>query len=247
MIPEAEPQSRLRNFLNRYRDIQAIARQAEEKIERFTAARFSIFHFWNPNEVALSGLIADFLNPQGRHGQGPLFLEKFLSLLNRQLKSDDRLSTSALSATEVTTEAATSHIESSQRRIDILAVNSKSRWVLAIENKPWAVDQVDQLPDYQAHLEAKYAYRDKVMIYLSGKGSPPQDSTKINRRWLVVMGYQRGQIEDRRFFLSDWLAEARDCCQVDKVRHILADWAGWVAANFITAEEKGAGHEPDGN
>ena len=261
MTPVTEPRTRLQSFLSRYRAVQArvrelrlsrlqdflhryrvvqyraaqsMAREAEEELDRLTARRFSVFHYWGPNELALSGIIADFLDPRGKHGQGPFFLEKFLNLLNQHEAINLTPSLWDLAATVVDTEVVTSENENKRRRIDILLVNPKSKWAMVIENKPWAAEQPDQVSAYQAQLEKKYRdWKTRVMIYLSGDGSPPK-TQNTEMQPPLVMGYQRGKTDAPGFFLSDWLEASRDCCQVDKVRHFLADLADWVAATFKT-------------
>ena len=231
------PALALKNFMLRYRAVQAIAGRAEERIERLTASRFSVFHYVWPDELALSRLIADLLDPRGRHGQGPLFLRLFLKALNRKMSQApppeiQGFETAALAETIVVTEAATSHLDNTQRRIDILLVNP--HWGLAIENKPWAGEQERQLADYQAQLARKYPDRPRALLYLSGDGSPPATADS-GYAAPVVMGYHGGQ----GLFLNAWLAEARDSCQVDKVRHFLADLTGWVENNFKPASGEG--------
>lgn len=224
----------LRGFLQRYKAIQTIADRATEKIERFTAARFSVFDYCWPDEMALSRLMASLLEPRGRHGQQELFLKLFIGGLSRKLEltGQERLPIMDLRETTIYTEVATSHIENTRRRIDILLVNPN--WVLALENKPWAGEQVDQLSDYQNHLDKKYHSRRRELVYLAGDYSPP--TTEASGHPAIRMGYHRGDfVGERHYFLSDWLAEARDRCPADRVRHLLADLGCWVAANFRPA------------
>ena len=240
----AAAQTQLRDFLQRYKAIQTIADRANEKIERLTATRFSVFDYCRPDEMALSRLMAGLLEPRGRHGQQELFLKLFVNGLNRKLAltGQDYLPTLDLQRTVIKTEVATSHIENTRRRIDILLVNPN--WALAVENKPWAVEQVDQLADYQNHLKAKYCDRRRELIYLSGNYSPP--TTEAPGQRAIRMGYHRGDLAgERHYFLSDWLAEARDRCPADKVRHFLTDLSQWVAANFqptLNLEDEGKGN-----
>ena len=221
----------LRDFLQRYKAIQTIADRATEKIERLTAARFSVFDYCWPDEMALSRLMAGLLDPCGRHGQQELFLKLFVDGLNQKLElaGQECLPTLDLRETIIETEVATSHIENTRRRIDILLANPN--WVLAIENKPWADEQTDQLSDYQNHLDKKYRSRRRELVYLAGDYSSPK--TEAPSQPVIRMGYHRGDlVGERHYFLSDWLAEARDRCPADRVRHLLADFGHWVATNF---------------
>ena len=64
---------------------------------------------------------------------------------------------------------------------------------MGIENKPWAIEQTDQIKDYVEHMRAKYG--DFAIVYLSGDGSEPQSIdeqervklTRANR--LIVFSY----------------------------------------------------------
>ena len=87
------------------------------------------------------------------------------------------------------------------------------------------------------------------MIYLSGDYSPP--TTEAPGQRAIRMGFHRGDlIGERHYFLSDWLAEARDRCPADRVRHFLTDLGQWIAANFrlavnVEEENKGDGSRDD--
>ena len=62
------------------------------------------------------------------------------------------------------------------RRIDIYVKmgQGKATHCLAIENKPYAEDQKDQVKDYLKYLEKRYSER-FFLIYLSPRGEGPSD------------------------------------------------------------------------
>ena len=55
-------------------------RRVERELDRKTAHRFNVLDYLRQNELGLSRIIADFLNPNAKHGQGTLFLSLFLEL-----------------------------------------------------------------------------------------------------------------------------------------------------------------------
>ncbi|KWR92418.1 hypothetical protein AVM48_19120 [Acinetobacter baumannii] len=53
-------------FLNRYKNL--------------LAPKFSIFSYFRTDELILSNILADLLDPQGSHGQDYLFIKKWIEL-----------------------------------------------------------------------------------------------------------------------------------------------------------------------
>lgn len=52
-----------------------------ERYKNQLAPNFLIFDYFDTNELVLSGILADLLNPLGKHGQGEAFLKHFLNSL----------------------------------------------------------------------------------------------------------------------------------------------------------------------
>ncbi|EJC75765.1 hypothetical protein Rleg10DRAFT_5594 [Rhizobium leguminosarum bv. trifolii WSM2012] len=123
-------------------------------IDLYGATTFSPFSIFNPDENTLSRVIAELFNPAGSHGQGLLFLNGLLSAIG--IPRLNRLDTVKVRR-EVMTRA--------KRRIDV--VIETSRYVIGIENKPWAVQQRNQLGDYLDELKADLHGRKPVLIFLS--------------------------------------------------------------------------------
>jgi hypothetical protein len=122
-----------------------------------------VFDYIRPKENRLSDLIRDLLDANGAHGQGDIFLRDFIETV---------CATTPASWTfrSAIRENSTSLIESHRRRIDIV-VDLQS-FGIGIENKPWADDQEDQIRDYVAHLERRFAGK-FVIVYLSSAGEGP--------------------------------------------------------------------------
>ena len=116
--------------------------------DRLLATRFNVFDYIQPSENGLSDIIADLLRPGGRHGQGDAFLKEFIGTM-------DGTTSATWKSCAVYRERATTFIENSQRRLDVLI--ELDGFGVAIENKPWAGEQHEQIHDYVAHLHLKLA------------------------------------------------------------------------------------------
>jgi len=124
---------------------QEFLRDKAEK-DRETAGEFSPFRYINLDENKSSDILADLLNPAGKHGQGRIFLDGFLGLCG--LPKDFFPEQAYISAER---EAKTYSIARPQRSMDILIKGPKT--ALAVENKLGAVDQDLQVLHYLEHLE----------------------------------------------------------------------------------------------
>lgn len=210
------------------------------------APGFNMINCFNPNENKLSAVIAMLLDPNGGHGQGTLFLKTFLNILTDGFSKDSpavtRINTikkmddvilkriSATPALEVTT----SNIQDCQRRIDILLHfnldDSEKGFGLAIENKPWADDQVDQVTAYNRHLIKQYK-RDYIQVYLSGSGEPPsKKSIRLLRKErlssvgrFTIMTYSQ---------LKEWCNSCALNCRSHRLRYFIEDFADYIYDNF---------------
>ncbi|CBG90235.1 hypothetical protein ROD_35221 [Citrobacter rodentium ICC168] len=119
------------------------------------APDFSLMEWLKNDELALSRYLQFLLSPDETHGQSGLFLKGFLSLIERSgsdspLAMGDKVRVDY----EVTIE--------NGRKIDLLMTSSGG--VIAIENKPWAADQENQLRDYALWLNKRE--RPWKLIYL---------------------------------------------------------------------------------
>ncbi len=120
----------------------------------------------------------------------------------------------------------------------------KATHCLAIENKPYAEDQKDQVKDYLKYLDKRYSER-FFLIYLSPRGEGPSDwslPAKELGQWkerFAILPYctvdserDLDPREDRpdRFddfllsnSLADWFKKCRQTCDVDRLRWFLRD------------------------
>ena len=213
----------------------------ERDLDRLLARRFNVLDYLRNDEVALSKIIADLLDPAGAHGQGPLFLRAFLDAVRDapELKAASPipdLSSHQESKIQVVVE--TERGTSKGRRLDISVEieDEKEGWCLAIENKPYAEDQDRQVADYLEFLHCRYGRR-FILIYLSPTGEPPSEGSisgeEIAQRWedqFAILAYcqSANEWDDPIVRLTDpltrWLAKCRRLCDVDRLRWFLQDF-----------------------
>ena len=173
-----------------------------------------------------------FTQSQGKPWSGTLFLQTLLSLEGlkntRHWPGLDRNQISVVVERKIT----------ANRRIDIsvhIGGTDGLNYCLAIENKPYAGDQKNQVKDYLDHLKREYCDR-FLLIYLSPTGEGPLEEsirkTELDA-WkdrFAIMQYYRGQEDQsdkfaafRPYSLADWFGECRKNCEVDRLRWFLRD------------------------
>ena len=235
-------------FFSRIAPQLQATRNLEDELNRRLAHRFNVFDYLDTLELGLSKLIADLLDPSAAHGQGALFLETFFHLFRPDLLD----SKPDFSGAQVTVEK----LIPNQRRIDVFVQIPCAGWdfCLAFENKPYAVDQKDQVNDYLCYLKGSYC-SNFLLIYLSPRGEMPADWS-IKREDLeswgsrfAVMPYVNEHIsEDRgehdasehkesQNFLTngslvDWISKCRHSSDVERLRLFLGDAERFCQTKF---------------
>ncbi|MDE0064895.1 MAG: PD-(D/E)XK nuclease family protein [Gammaproteobacteria bacterium] len=233
-VARQENRARYGQFFDRLKPGLDSARKLERELGKRLAHRFNVLDYMRTDELGLSRIIADLLSPEATHGQGSLFLYRLLDHFH------DDLARSELDLADA--QVFVEYEIANQRRIDIVVrmphVNGKV-FCLAIENKPYAGDQEGQVRDYLDYLEQEHASR-FLLIYLSPAGegpsewSLPQREIKHWRGRLFIMPYHDQYGGDTvvadtyrelraRVSLSNWLAECRKTCEVEKLRSFLKD------------------------
>jgi len=213
---------RLTNFFQplifRYR----VAKEIEKQTDRYLASDFNLIEIMGPDENKLSDIIALLIDPNGAHGQGKVFLEKFLKEILKQIKKQTSnpqlqdINTLLSCKISVSRESFTTQIENQNRRIDLTVEfkNPKNDkevvFVIGIENKPWAGEQENQLEDYREHLD-KISGNDYLLIYLSGlkreaESIKPETKEKLK---------QKGKFLETNYYklLIPWLKECIKECE----------------------------------
>jgi hypothetical protein len=98
------------------------------------ATDFNLMELIATKEENISRVIAKLLDPRGGHGQGSVFLQKFLERIFPQRETFRNLETS---------KVLTEYTIPNGRRIDILVVLPDG-FSIGIENRPRAGDQENQ-------------------------------------------------------------------------------------------------------
>jgi hypothetical protein len=194
--------------------------------------RFNCFDFIQPDEMRLSKILAMLLNPKENHAQGELFLKLFFAAID--INYPDEVSNIKRNEIKVVCEVSTDRIENTQRRIDILVSFGNSfgdSYGLAIENKPWANDQNQQLSDYAKQMQKKFG-DNWCLVYLSGDNSDPSEQSATADQ--ITDWKSNGQYRKISFALVvEWLKKCEAQCQSDHVRHFLRDFIGYCQRTFL--------------
>ena len=176
------------------------ARAVERELDRHLARRFNVFRYLRDDELGLSRIIADLLDPTGEHGQGTTFLEAMLELLGVAPEGGDSLR-SGRDVPAGRTAAATwrgyfGRLRSTTsdkirivlercipgpRYIDVTVdiPTDDGPFCLAFENKPRADDQPRQCSDYLKFLNREYPGR-FLLVYLPPRYRMPDESSLLS-------------------------------------------------------------------
>ena len=143
-------------------------RAVNRELDRHLARRFNVFRYLRDDELGLSRIIADLLDPEGEHGQSTTYLEAMLGLLEVPLRC------TASDEIRVLLERGIS----GRRRIDVTVdiPTDDGPFCLALENKPRANDQSRQCSDYLKFLNEKYGKR-FLLVYLPPRYRMPEESS----------------------------------------------------------------------
>lgn len=144
-----------KQLLSTFQQWHVLDEKAKRRYQAQLAPDFRLLMFLPRDENALSTYLSLLLHPNGSHGQGDLYLTRFLAMF------DD---TNFASPNEFLGSYTEFRLPS-QRRMDIYLQFQKGG--LAIENKPWANDQKDQLLDYGRYLNSQHPSGHWRLIYLS--------------------------------------------------------------------------------
>ncbi len=153
------------------------ARMVERELDRHLARRFNVFRYVRDDELGLSQIIAELLDPTAEHGQGTTFLKAMLELLGVPLRLTDTDRIRVLQERGIP----------GPRFIDVTVdiPTDDGLFCLAFENKPYAEDQRNQCRDYLRFLEKQYGER-CLLVYLPAHYRMPDESSlsKADRqRW----------------------------------------------------------------
>lgn len=216
----------------------------KKNLDVFLASDFNVFDFITPDENRLSDIISFLLNPESTHGQGNVFLIEFLNMLKSSMVKDqprniiDAIQKEIVQkdTIKIFREVSTDLIKLTQRRMDI--VIDVGRLGIMIENKPFALDQNNQLGDYYDDLIKRFP-DGSLLVYLSPSGSKPSSySLSEDRRKALEKSGQLTCISYSKYLL-EWLTSCIYVVKSEKIRLFLRDFYSYVAVNFTNNETEG--------
>lgn len=145
---------------------------------RLRGEQFNIFHACGVNhyETTHSAILAEFLNPEGSHGQGDTYLKEFLSVVG---------DVGLQSAFDTSESSITTEYSTSCGRLDILISNSKGQAII-IENKIYAGDQWEQLKRYDNFASQKYHVGNYAILYLTLWGDEASEQSGEGVRYKCI-------------------------------------------------------------
>lgn len=213
------------------------ARELERELDIHLARRFNVFDYLPTDEMGLSQIIADLLDPNGKHGQGASFLKLLIDECG--LEGLVRSSSAMFADVEVDVEKTIKD----DRRLDIYVRIGSS--CLAIENKPYARDQPNQVRDYLDWLGAQ-GFKNHALIYLSPSGGPPssesvESSDLEHTDHFKIMAYHSAGSDEwedgfddcrLKYTLGKWLSDCRVNCDVDRLCWFLREAETFCARKF---------------
>ena len=199
-------------------------REVQKIYDPMLAFGFNSLNFFRPGENKTSEILAYFLNPKQKHGQGNSFLKKFLEIIDF-----DTEKISELINKDVKIEC--EHIIPNNRRIDIF-ISFEDSYCLAIENKIWAEDQGNQLTDYDLYLRNKFT-DNYCLLYLTPYGKNPTENsiseTIISQRKIS----SNIKIISYASQLINCIKEWSKLCRADRVRSFLIDFEQYLNQEMI--------------
>ena len=230
----------LRRFFSSLGRRLAGAAAVEAELQHRIASRFNVFDYLRDDELGLSRVVAELLDPDGPHGQKTLFLSTFLRFVDSGRPSlfafDRRLEECAVAVRRERSIETNEPDLATRRRLDVCVVMKapgEDPVCIAIENKPYARDGDNQVNAYRKWLSTHYRGR-FLLIYLSSHGGrpgynslpldAPTDGIATMSFCPVPVPTPDDDAQLRRLPpLTVWLAQCGQVCEVDRLRWFLRD------------------------
>jgi predicted hydrocarbon binding protein len=209
------------------KEIAALSKDRPEPIGKNI---FSITGIKN-KELIHSRFIGYLLNPRGKHGKGPLFLDKFLDVC---IGKKSNLNSGKAAVKLEKSLGKKNNKKRTGGRVDIEIRDDQS--VIAIENKIFAGDQPFQMEGYyNVYHKEKKLKKDKIlMIYLTLDGREAGSNTlgdiPDSKTVCMALSYEK---------VSDWLAKCLEKCDDDEqLRFIIQEYKKVIESLTYTYKEK---------
>ena len=230
--------------------VRVVEDRLKDGRDRRTAADFSAVRLAVTREIDLSRIFADLLDPGGAHAQGEIFLALLLEELRLAPGDSGRVAgfgSPPGAGSRVELEHSTGEIPMADGKkrlgsIDIFVELEGGRRI-AIENKPWAGEQDEQIPRYLHYLQGLSAGSDEsvgiekfLLLYWigwTGEGSDPKleplDEDDPLRDRCIKMPYRETVGTPS---VEGWLRRCAVACEAPRVRSFLLDLLRYVKETF---------------
>lgn len=228
--------------------VQTLINEVSQKIHALEAAQalysrqlspnFNTFDYINTDELGLSRILGALLDPKGSHAQKETFLRLFIEhCLPDMYKPPERqVFLNNLEKTEVFLEEVTGK-SNSLRRMDIYlrCIVGNDSYGICIENKPYAIDQPNQLIDYYNELKVR-GHTNPQIVYLSEYNDTPNPisvDTITLKGWMNKKQYSHLRFSD----LIGWLKACQVECQNHSVTEFLTQLIKFMQKQFMGIED----------
>jgi len=216
----------LNNFFDPLSSILKTTAETKKHYNKWLATDFNVLSLIGIQEVLSTYFFAILLDPNGSHGQGDKFLRLFLSELENTIKEQihdqEKIILYLPEPQKTDTERLIrikKEFSTTEGQIDLFI--EWKEFVLAIENKFWAVDQKDQLIRYAKYLKDRKRF---LLIYLCPTGRKPKEySLKKEERSILE---ENGEfiVLNHNDFTLPWLDKCVMYCEAEKVKWFLKDF-----------------------
>ena len=199
---------------------------------------FNTFDYINTNELGLSRILAALLDPKGSHAQQATFLKLFVEHCLPTIYAEPNWQ-SFIENTDKT-KVFLEHVtvkSGTQRRMDIYLSYQVGDecYGICIENKPYAVDQFEQMKDYAIELENK-CHKAWHLVYLNEHNDSPSEysvAPEILKGWKKENQYSHLRFSD----LIGWLKACQVECQNHSVSEFIAQLIKFIQKQFMGIED----------
>ena len=194
-------------------DVNLILQKEKVRKEesRKRGERFNVFEMLGVAhyEVTHSKIIAGFMNPQGSHGQGDLFLRLFL----QTIENNDKIYLDTSNA-----KVYTEYGIGVDGRLDIFIENGSHG--IIIENKVYAGDQPEQLKRYNDFAKEKYGEGNYMIYYLTLYGHEASGDSANGIAYKCISYYEH---------IINWLQLCiHECATMPLVRETLVQYLNHI-------------------
>ncbi|HZS55322.1 MAG TPA: PD-(D/E)XK nuclease family protein [Bryobacteraceae bacterium] len=188
----------------------------EARVARFEAPRFNLFDgtYIGSPENKITEIIRDLLDPKGSHGQGEIFLRRFLKRVGFER---------AVNADIAKARVKTQHFTQEGRPIDLTIRIGK--YILGLENKIGAREQKFQVADYIKEISS--SQKDDYFFVFLSRHKDRDPETCDPAEWKRLKQQHRA-CSLSYSELADWLSCCSTLSRSNRVRVLLCDMAEWA-------------------